>query len=61
MDIQLQRDLERFFHVYKNNTSEILKQMLPPEVASAVETKLRDEFEDFTASVKNRLAEEFRK
>ena len=61
MDIKLQRDLDRFFRVYKNNTSEILNQMLPMEVANAVEAKLNDEFDDFTTSLKNRLAEEFRK
>ena len=38
-----------------------IKSVTTMEVANVVEAKLNDEFDDFTTSLKNRLAEEFRK
>ena len=58
MTQKLQSDLERFFRVYQNDVSEVLKKQLPPKVAGPVERALDEEFELFRVSLINRLTEE---
>lgn len=60
MDEKLSRDLQRFFRVYQANVEEAVRKRLPPEAANALLSDLAEEFEPFSQSIINRLAEEFR-
>lgn len=59
MDIKLQQDLDHFFQVYQNNTSEKLHQMLSPAFADSLERELAEELFLFRNTLMNRLNEEF--